>query len=94
MNNNYSGNRSNHEGSHNSNHNPPPPQGGLFDLRRAILEVMKQMTKTQKFVNKQQLFGLLQDKVDNQGFDREIEKMMNDGEICTAFDQNHLCLTN
>ena len=54
MNNNFSGNRSNHDGSHNSNHGgaAAPNPGGHFDLRKAILEVMKQMTKTQKFVNK------------------------------------------
>jgi hypothetical protein len=44
------------------------------------------MTKTQKFVNKQHLYSLLQERVDNNTFDREIERMMNDGEICTAFD--------
>jgi hypothetical protein len=98
MSNNYSANRSNEHagGSHNSNHAPggPGDKSGQFDLRRAIIEVMKQMTKTQKFVNKQQLYQLLQDKVNQNQFDSEMDKMMNDGEICTAFDQNHFCLTN
>ena len=65
-----------------------------MDLRKSILEVMKQITKTQKFVNKQNLFQLLQDRTDQNTFDREMDRMMNDGEICTAFDQNHYCLTN
>lgn len=49
---------------------------------------MKQMTKTQKFVNKNQLFDLLKDKVDGgfPAYEKEIESMMNDGEVTTAFD--------
>lgn len=72
-----------------------PIPGLMFNLRKAILEVMKQMTKTQKFVNKTNLFDLLKDKVDGgmPAFEKELESMMNDGEVTTAFDLNHLCLT-
>ena len=40
---------------------------------------MKQITKTQKFVNKGHLYSLLRDKIDMGSFDREMNNMMQSG---------------
>jgi len=42
------------------------------------------------------LFDLIKDKIDGQRhvYEKELEYMMNDGEISSAFDTNHLCLNN
>jgi hypothetical protein len=61
--------------------------------KKTILEVMKEATKNSKFVHKMNIFSILQDRIDIQSFDREMEKMVNDGDICHAFDNNHFCLT-
>ena len=47
-----------------------------FQPKKAILEVMKQITKTQKFVNKQHLYSLIRDKIDMGNFEREMNNMM------------------
>ena len=82
--------------SHSGNFRQIGSQNMNFNLRKAILELMRQMTKTQKFVNKLQLFDLIKDKIDGQHnvYEKELDCMMNDGEISTAFDTNHLCLNS
>jgi len=42
---------------------------------------MKEMMKTNKFVNKSNLYSVLQSKVDRDAFDKELESMQGEGLI-------------
>ena len=63
------------------------------DPRKAILEAMKEIRKQEKFINKDALFLTFKGKLDKLRFEQELDNLMNDGEICTAFDSDHYCLT-
>jgi hypothetical protein len=51
--------------------------------------MMKELNKTTKFVNKLDIYAMLQDKIDKPTYDRELEKLANNGEIVQGFDSNH-----
>jgi hypothetical protein len=55
--------------------------GSITDLRKVILDMMKELNKTTKFVNKLDIYAMLQDKIDQPTYDRELEKLANNGEI-------------
>lgn len=69
--------------------------GAGFDLRVAILDVMKYLQKTEKYIPKESIFKALESKNQyKEEIEREIELLMDSGEIKTAFDQNHLVITS
>jgi hypothetical protein len=53
---------------------------------------MKEMLRTNKFVERSNLFSILQTKMDRTTFDQELEKMQSDGLISQAYDVNTFCL--
>lgn len=64
----------------------------LIDVRQTILEMMKELHKTNKFIPKHQIHQTLADKIDLMTFERELQKMVDGGDITPAFDNNHFCL--
>lgn len=53
---------------------------------------MKQMLKTNKFVKKDSIYAFVQNQVSRTQFDQEIAKLLEDGTLCQAFDDEHFCL--
>jgi hypothetical protein len=43
---------------------------------------MKELNKTNKFVHKMNVYTLLYDRLDINSFERELEKMVSNGDIC------------
>ena len=62
------------------------------NVKQTILEVMREMLRTNKFVERSNLFSILQTKMDRTTFDQELEKMQSDGLISQAYDVNTFCL--
>lgn len=65
-----------------------------INLRQTILQVMKELLKTNKFVEKANVFCILQTKIDRAAFDRELESMLADGVISQGYDSNTFCLVD
>lgn len=70
--------------------------GGSFsnadDLRAAILQLMREMSKQKKMVHKNDVFSLIQERTDQGSFERELARLQDDGDICQSFDADHFCL--
>jgi hypothetical protein len=63
-----------------------PPE----ELRQMIISLMREMQKTAQFVNKNSIFGMIQNKTDRDTYEAELIRMLNDGMICTGQDNDHL----
>ena len=61
-------------------------------LRKAILEVMRELSKNSKMIHKQNVYSMLQNKTDSDSFERELNRLQDDGEICQSHDVNHFLL--
>lgn len=63
-----------------------------MNIRQTMLGVMREMLKQSKFVNKANMFSVMQTKVDRDAFEKELEAMQHDGCITQAYDVNTFCL--
>jgi hypothetical protein len=69
-------------------------QGGADDLRRTILSLMSELRKTSQFISKASIYGMLQNKVDQGTFEKELDRMVEDGVICQGHDSDHFAMVD
>ena len=53
---------------------------------------MREMQKSTKMMHKAEVYNVLQDKTDQATFDKQMQVLQDDGEICQAYDANHFCI--
>ena len=46
---------------------------GPFDVKKTILQVMREMQKTQKFLSKHNVYSVVADRIDRDQFEKELE---------------------
>jgi hypothetical protein len=61
---------------------------GDGDLKDIVLAVIKEMTKTSKFVHKNDIYTMLRGKYDDKSFERALDRLLDDGAIFTAYDKD------
>ncbi len=49
--------------------------GSTANLKETIMQVMREVMKSSKFVTKSNIYSVLQSKVDRDAFDKELETM-------------------
>lgn len=64
------------------------------ELRRAILNLMRELSKTKKQIPKDEVFGMLQGQAQKDVFEQEMQGLQDDGDICQSFDASHFCLVD
>jgi hypothetical protein len=65
----------------NESHTTTSESSAVVSARHTILQVMKQMAKTSRFVVKTNVFSIVQSKIDYDTFEKELQAMQDDGVI-------------
>jgi hypothetical protein len=65
---------------------------GGGDLMQTIVNIMKEMQKKNKFIHKQDIYAVVSGNVDNQTFERSVERLLQDGTIYSTYDPDVLTL--
>lgn len=58
------------------------------NLKETIYNIMKQMSKSNKFIHKQDLWTYLQKNTDYSTFDKVLTRLVDDGSICPTYDND------
>lgn len=61
---------------------------GNNDVKDMIVAVMKEMTKQNKFIHKNDIYTMIQGKYSHSDFEKALERLSNDGVIYTAYDKD------
>lgn len=67
---------------------------GPEELRQAILQLMRELSRTKKMVHKDEVYSVLASRTDKERFEAEMNRLQDDGDICQSFDANHFCLVD
>ncbi len=67
---------------------------GSGDILQTIVNIMKEMQKTNKFVHKQDIYSFINNQFDYSSFERAIERLQQDGTIYTTYDSDIFTLEN
>lgn len=62
--------------------------GSSGDTKDQILAIMREMTKTNKYVHKNDIYTMIQGKVNYADFEKAVERLSNDGSIYSTYDVN------
>jgi len=64
------------------------------DSKQMVLNVIKQISATKKFVHKNDIFTILQDKMSHSTFEAAIKRLKDDAEIFPTHDDDHFAIVS
>lgn len=64
------------------------------DHKSMILQVMREMGKTHKFIHKTDIYDIVQQKITNQDFETALNALSEDGQIYSTYDDAIYSITD
>jgi TBPIP/Hop2 winged helix domain len=58
------------------------------DIKQTIVNIMKEMSKQNKFINKGDIYTVVQNSVDYSSFQKALERLCDDGTIYSTYDND------
>ena len=67
--------------------------GSTGDGKQVILEVMKEIAKTNKFIHKSDIWNVVQQRIGQDAFDQALASLTDDGQIYSTYDNDIYSIT-
>ena len=73
---------------------PAAPRGGGKDVQATVLDLMKEVTKNNRFAHRNDLWTICQNQMSHQDFKNSLDALMEDGAIYTAIGDDQFGVTD